>query len=564
MSSLHGKPQRGDPIPTRSNWLSILTFIMVSLLIFIALYVIADEQTRIFHPIGESLYAEILISILVIGLAVFVSVQVTLQARSQRRILEALRESEERYRTLFERVPVGLYRTTPEGKILDANPALIEMLGYPDRETFLAVNAYQVYVDPHERERLVTLLGENDLVSNYPLQLRCYDGSEIWVEDTLRAVRSAEGEIQYFDGSLKDISDRKQAEEMRSLLASIVESSEDAIVGEDLEGHVLSWNAGARRIFGYSAEEITQQPFLSLVAPDHAAEFSEILAKVKRGEEAIHLETVGVKKDGEKIDLSVVVSPIKNSAGGLIGISYIARDITHRKNMERYMLQAERLAAMGSISAALAHEVKNPLQAIRSNLELVLEFPLEPDEKENCLEVCQQEVERLMSITQRVLSFARSEKRVVQPFSFSEVWKGALELMKRALEVASITVIDEVPDDLPPIPGNSDQVSQVLVNLLLNAIESMPEGGIIKGTALLEDAQLAFTMINNGPPIPIEYLDQIFDPFFTTKTQGSGLGLFICHNIIREHGGTIVVANLSEGGVAFTIRLPVLGEHENH
>lgn len=219
---------------------------------------------------------------------------------------------------------------------------------------------------------------------------------------------------------------------------------------------------------------------------------------------------------------------------------------------------------MGSISATLAHEVKNPLQAIRSNLELVLEFPLEWDEKEDCLEVCQHEVERLMSITQRILSFSRPEKRVIQQFSFSEVWKGALELMKRPLEVAAITVVNEVPDDLPPISGISDQVSQVLVNLLLNAIESMPEGGVIKGTAQVEAAQLAFTMINSGPSIPVEYLDHIFDPFFTTKTEGSGLGLFICHNIIREHGGTIDVANLSEGGVAFTIRLPFLVEQESH
>lgn len=563
MSSVHGTPQRGDLFPARSNWLSILTFVMVLLIILIALYVVTDEQARIFHLLRDRLYLEILISVIVLALAAFISVQVVLQARAQRRMLEVLRESEERYRTLFERVPVGLYRTTPEGKILDANPALLQMLGYPDRETLLAINAYQVYVDSNERDRLVTLLEEKDMVSNYPLRLRRYDGSEIWVEDTLRAVRDGEGDILYFDGSLKDISDRKQAEEMRSLLASIVESSEDAIVGEDLEGHVLSWNNGAQRIFGYSAKEIFQQSFLSLIAPDHAGELNEVLARVKRGEKAAHFETVGVSKDSRRIDLSMAVSPIKDFTGQLIGISIIARDITRRKNMERYVLQAERLAAMGSISAALAHEIKNPLQAIRSNLELVLDFPLEPDEKENCLEICQHEVERLMSITQRVLSFSRSEERAVQTFSFSEVWREALELMKRAFEAASITVINEVPDHLPPIFGISDQISQVIVNLLLNAIEAMPGGGMIKGTAQIEDARLVFTLINNGPPIPLESIDHIFDPFFTTKTEGSGLGLFVCHTIIREHGGTIIVENLSEGGVAFTIRLPILIEQEN-
>lgn len=563
MTSRHGTQLRGDSLPARSNWLSILTFLMVFLLILVSLYVVIDEQTRIFSPIGNPLYSEILISIIVVALATFVSIQVVLQSRAQRRIMEALRDSEERYRTLFERVPIGLYRTTPEGKIIDANPALIEMLGYPDRETLLATNAYQVYVDPGERHRLMTILEEKGMVSNYTLRLRRYDGVEIWVEDTLRAIRNAEGNLLYFDGSLKDISARKQAEEMRSLLASIVESSEDAIVGETLEGHIVSWNTGARRFFGYSTEEILQQPFLSLVASDHTMEMNEILARVKEGKEAIQVETVGVRKDGKRIDLSVAVSPIKDITGNLIGISCIARDITQRRNMERYILQAERLAAMGSISAALAHEVKNPLQAIRSNLELVLEFPLEHGEKENCLAVCQREVERLMGITQRILSLSRSEIRTVQTFSFSEVWKGTLELMKRALESASITVINEVPDNLPPIFGISDQISQVIVNLLLNAIEAMPGGGMIKGTAQIEDTKLAFTMINSGPPIPLESLDHIFDPFFTTKAEGSGLGLYVSYTIIREHGGTITAENLSEGGVAFTIRLPILREQEN-
>jgi signal transduction histidine kinase len=270
------------------------------------------------------------------------------------------------------------------------------------------------------------------------------------------------------------------------------------------------------------------------------------------------MDTAGLRKDGKLIDLSLTVSPIEDGSGNAIGASIIARDITDQKSLERYMLRTERLAAMGRISTMLAHEVKNPLQAIRSNLELLLEFQLDADEKENCLRACRHEVDRLIGMTQGMLTFVRVEKRTMQQFSLLKLWEQALSLLSRPLERASIRVESDFPNELPAVIGIADQITQVMVNLVLNAIDIMPDGGILQAIGRVEGDFLAFSLINNGPAIPADNLEHIFDPFFSTKAEGTGLGLFICHNIIQEHGGDLAVENLSEGGVAFKMTLPTI------
>jgi len=429
-------PGRGEDHPSRSNWLTILTLVMLGLLLLMAVYAFAKGRIELAINSAGSLYLDILFSIIVAGMAVFVAFQLLAEARLHREVVKALRESEERYRTLFERVPVGLYRTTPDGRIVDANPALVEMLGYPSKEKLLELNASQVYADPQDRERINALLEKTGVVSGYEICLNRYDGSSIWVEDTVRAVRDGQGKVLYYDGSLENITERKRA--------------------------------------------------------------------------------------------------------------------------ERYMLRAERLAAMGRISASLAHEVKNPLQAIRSNLELLLEFPLEADERDHCLHTCRQEVDRLISVAERVLTFARTEKSTVRPFSLPQVWEQVLTLLSEPLKRAGVTVTSDFIEDLPPAIGIADQITQVIINLALNAVEVMPNGGLLKGIARQEGNFVAFSLINDGPPIQAEHLERIFEPFFTTKPDGTGLGLFISYNIIQEHGGMLSVENLEGGGVAFKFTLPAL------
>jgi PAS domain S-box-containing protein len=258
----------------------------------------------------------------------------------------------------------------------------------------------------------------------------------------------------------------------------------------------------------------------------------------------------------------VQTTPVLTGDGGepdrVTRIVYVMRDITERKRAEELLRHTERLTAMGRLSAALAHEINNPLQAIRSNLELVLDFGLESDEREQYLHICRQEIERLIDITQRVLSFARPARDERRPAFIAHLTRWTLALVSKQLQNARVQVTTDFPPDLSPVLVAPDQIIQVLLNCIMNAAEVMPDGGLVHITAQEEGETMVLTLTNSGPSIPAEHLEYIFDPFFTTKPDGTGLGLSISYSIVQGHGGTIHVENLDDDqGVRFSITLPI-------
>jgi signal transduction histidine kinase len=264
------------------------------------------------------------------------------------------------------------------------------------------------------------------------------------------------------------------------------------------------------------------------------------------------------EREGTWFDQSVY--PIFDKEGNVAQLAVFARDITDRKQAEQQTIRVERMAAMGWLATALAHEISNPLQAIQSNLELTLDFDLEPDEQKGYLEVVRQEIERLAKITQRVVDFARPADNTRHPISIAHLTQETLGLVGRQLELAGVEATTDLPDDLPPVFVAPDQIIQVLLNLSVNAIEAMPDGGHLHITARVAGGAVALTLTNDGPPISAEHIEHIFDPFFTTKSGGTGLGLSISHAIVHRHGGTISAENLEDGrGVMFTVTLPVAG-----
>ena len=469
-----------------------------------------------------------------------------------------LRASEERYRTLFERVPVGLYRTKPDGQIIDVNPALAEMLGYPDRTSLLVMNARDLFTDPQDRQEEMNLLDQKHQPFSTELQLRRFDGSSIWVRDTVRPVYTPDGQVIFYDGSLEDITERRRADEAHLLLASIVKSSDDAIIAETMDGAIVSWNSGAEKIFGYQAQEVIGHSLAILQPDDRKEESGRILVRIKNGERVDHYETVRIRKDGKQIDVSLSISPIIDATGEVIGVSMIARDVSEHKRLEQSILRMERLSAMGKVTASLAHEVKNPLQAIQSNLDLLLDFPMEESERQECLELCRREAESLIEITQRILVFSRPDQSTYRELSIAQIWADTLALVGHTLQNARVAVNTDIPAELPEVRGAPHQLRQVFLNLVLNSVEAIESEGTISLVARQNGDQLVINVANDGPPIPAEHLERIFEPFFTSKPGGAGLGLFISHNILQGHGGTLQVENLEAGnGVVFTLTLPV-------
>ncbi len=234
----------------------------------------------------------------------------------------------------------------------------------------------------------------------------------------------------------------------------------------------------------------------------------------------------------------------------------IVRDVTDRKQAEQRVIQAEQMATLGWLAAALAHEINNPLQIIQAHLDLVLDFPLDKAEGEECLRVIRQTISRLSDTTRSVLDFARPGTSHMQPVDLDDVLREVQILSSKRLQQNHIQVaIDK--QHVPPVLASPGQLAQVFLNLVLNATEAMPDGGQLRIHVYPEGNQVAIAFTNSGPPIPPELMSHLFEPFTTTKPEGSGLGLWVSNSLVRQQGGTLSIQNLkNERGVACTVKLP--------
>ncbi len=234
----------------------------------------------------------------------------------------------------------------------------------------------------------------------------------------------------------------------------------------------------------------------------------------------------------------------------------IIRNITQRKQAERQAIHIERLTALGQLAATLAHEINNPLQAIQSHLDLILDFPLEPGESEKYLEIIRQEIERLRDTAQRVLNYAHPKPAPRQQVFVADLVQRVLALTNKKLVHRRIQVSTDLRD-VPPVLAVPDHLTQIFMNLVINAIEAMADHGQLHIAIYPEGNEVAISFTNNGPTISSEILSHIFDPFFTTKPEGSGLGLWISHSLVQQHAGSLTVENLgNQQGVIFTVKLP--------
>jgi signal transduction histidine kinase len=251
-------------------------------------------------------------------------------------------------------------------------------------------------------------------------------------------------------------------------------------------------------------------------------------------------------------------------ANGENEVLAMVRNITERKQAEQQIIRTERLAALGQLAAALAHEINNPLQVMQSNLDLILGYSLPLQEREQYLHVIRRQIERVNKITGEVLNFARPTPSPNQPISLLEQIEQVLLLIGKRLEQSNIQVVVAAQPHLPPLVANPDQLIQVFLNLVLNAIEAIEQEGQINISLYVEEDNLVASFTSDGPAIPSELLPHIFEPFFTTKSEGSGLGLWISHSLIQQHNGTLSVENLpGERGVIFTVRLPFIAPAPN-
>jgi len=363
--------------------------------------------------------------------------------------------------------------------------------------------------------------------------------------------------------------DPVSTEAHRLLLASIVESSDDAIFSKTLDGTILSWNNAAERMYGYRAEEVIGKNVSILLPPDRPNEVQDILARLRRGERVDHFETVRAAKDGHLLTVSLTISPIPDSQGWIIRASTIARDITSAKLAEQVMRNSERLVTAGRMAATLAHEINNPLEAVTNALYLLAEsLPPEVSGRE-FLTTAQEELARVRQITTLTLGLHRADSERPQLVKVSKLIDNVLSLYGRKLRTLGAAIETRYEGEVP-ITAFPGELQQVFSNLILNAADALQESGDrlcihvfeSRSHASLSAKGVSITISDNGCGIPADKRAHIFEPFFTTKgSNGTGIGLWVSLGIVRKYGGTMRVrSSVKRGasGTTFRVFLPVL------
>jgi two-component system CheB/CheR fusion protein len=352
------------------------------------------------------------------------------------------------------------------------------------------------------------------------------------------------------------------ADQARQKMAAIVTSSEDAIISFTGDGFVTSWNQGAQNLYGYSAKEITGRPLSVLVPTDRMGELERILDRLTREERIGSYQTETIDRNGTRLTILLSVSPLRNEQGKLVGASAIARDIGAQKRTEEVLRRNERLATAGRLTAAIAHEIKNPLEALTNLVYLARRDAAGRDEY---LRLAEQEIGRLDSIAQQALGFVR-EGASPEALDAGKILEEVLQLYMRKVQGNGITVDKRCGEDLE-IEGYPGELRQLFSNLILNAIDAMKEGGRLRLRVVRTHEWSAsrrpgvrVTVADTGNGIGTADLPHIFEPFYTTKKdQGTGLGLWLAYGIVQKHSGWMRVMSSTgpaSSGTVFAVFLP--------
>ena len=363
----------------------------------------------------------------------------------------------------------------------------------------------------------------------------------------------------------EEIIDHQNGDNAKRLLSAIVESSEDAIVSKNLKGIVTSWNAAAERVFGYTAEEMIGRPITTIIPPDLQHDEERILATISSGRRIEHFETVRVAKNGERIDVSLTISPVKDETGRIIGAAKIARDITQSRKTEQALRTTERLASVGRLAATVAHEINNPLEAVL-NLVYLAQHSDSWTDVRRYLATAEEELIRVSHLAKQTLGFYRDSRAAVAT-RLGELVSSLASVFSSRIRNKQINFRLEIRQD-PEIVGVPGELRQLIANLVSNSVDAVPTGGRVRvrvSGARENRAErrkgVRLTVADSGPGIPLEVRTRLFEPFFTTKKDvGTGLGLWVCKGIVKKHDGQIrVKSSLRErdSWTAFSVFLPL-------
>ena len=485
-----------------------------------------------------------------------------------------VRTSQEKYKYLFEHIRHGIYISSKEGFFLDCNQAVLDMLGYQDKKEFLSLDiTREIYKDPEERKRFQETIEKLGFVKDYEVTFKRKGGEEIAVLLTAQAARNERGETTGYEGMMMDITERKKMErdlrEMNEFFNMLIEASPDGIIVTDARGDVIMYNKAAERLLGYTSEEVIGKTNVKDLYPRGLArKIREMIMDDRTGRKGVlpPTELYVKNKAGEVIDISLSASILQNEKGEELAAIGIFKDLREMISVKRklketqdQLLQAEKLAAMGRLTSQIAHELNNPLYGIMNTLELLKAEIPETSKRRKLLDMSLSEIVRLSVMLKNMLTFSRPEEEARKDVDMNSFIEGIMMLMEKQLKEADIRLVTEFDGKIPTVKISPNQMRQVILNIVKNAIEAMPRGGTLTLSTRCDDGTLKIAVQDTGLGMTDEVRQKIFDAFFTTKEQvrGVGLGLSVCYGIVQDHGGEIEVQSTPGKGSAFCITLPV-------
>lgn len=478
-----------------------------------------------------------------------------------------------------------------DGTIIGWNPAAEHIFGFSAAEIIgQSISKLMPPDEPDQLSRITARIRQGSTISDFQTRRLRKDRRAVDVSLTLFPIRGELGDVLGVLCLATDISEHKRLERSERdqlFLSAIVSSAEDAIISKNLNGIVTSWNPGAEKLYGYTSEEMIGKPISILIPADHQDEEPQILDRIRRGEEIEHYQTQRVRKDGQLVDVSLTVSPIRDSLGQIIGASKIARDVTQsklaesrqreflreaqdaRSEAERAREQAEAASrAKDEFLVNISHELRTPLTSILGWTQMLMSHRLGPERQQKAIETIDRQARSQAQLIEDLLDVSRiisGRLRVdFKPVDLKAIVGMALEAVRPGAEAKRIHLQSTFSSGAGPVVGDAERLQQVVWNLLSNAVKFTATGGTVQVEVRRVASQVELLVRDNGIGIKPAFLPHLFERFsqadasITRISSGLGMGLSIVKSLVELHGGVVFASSPGEGqGTTFIVKLPI-------